>query len=111
MTGLLTRPVTILTAGETTDSYGNTVTDWTSPERVTVNGYVEQRARGENTDGRTLEEQTWLLVVPAETALTEHSRIVVDGDVFETVGPPHEVWNPRLRRTAHLEATLVRTAG
>jgi head-tail adaptor len=63
---MLPSTITILTAATTTDAYGNTVADWTSPASRTAAAYVRpistsvRPAGSEHVDaGRDVSEHAW----------------------------------------------------
>lgn len=110
---LLTRLVTIhrRTVGETTDEYGNAVSDTTT---IVAYGELQQRTRRENPD--EMSDTTWLLVLPVGTDIDTNDSVVVADmpggpSSFELVGEPWPVRNPRTGAESHIEATLRRTAG
>lgn len=92
----------------TTDGYGNTVDDWTTPTSEDIAAYIEQRTTTENRDGRDV-TVTRLLFITNELGVRATHRIIwdgrtyeIDGDcaVFHTPAGPH-----------HSEATLLIVEG
>lgn len=107
---LMSQPLTIERRGTiTTDEYGNEVPSTTST--VTTAGYLEQTTATEITVDRETYVTDWLAVLFADVELDASDRIVYGSSTFEVVGSPHRVWNPRTRRTHHLEARLVEVVG
>jgi hypothetical protein len=110
ISGLLTRPVTIQrrSAGGSTDDYGNPTS---TTETVSTIGELQQRVRDEPGGQGEVSRTDWLLVLPAGTPLDTSDTVTVDGRVFEVIGDPWPVRNPRTGQTSHVEATLRRVAG
>lgn len=103
----MTRPVTITHRAATdNDIYGNT-TDATSGTTTTV-GYLEQTAATEVIVDRATYTSEHLLFLPSDTTIDANDRTTVDADTFEVIGPPHNVWNPRLQIVSHIECRLRR---
>ena len=75
-----------LRAGSGTDSYGDPVESWTTPERVLLKGAILQDATSEET-GAILHSQK-LLLVPGKADLTEADRIEHDGEQWRVNGLP-----------------------
>lgn len=96
---MLPSTITILTPGSTTDAYGNTVTDWTSPAIRTAAAYVRPistslRPTGnEHVDeGRDVSERAWQAHTN-DQAVTVFERVVFDGVTYEIDGDPL-IWKP-----------------
>lgn len=112
---LLNRPVTITrrTGGTTEDPYGNQLDDTVTVATV---GELQQQQRLETESswseraGEVL-QSTWLLVLPANTAVDGGDKVTVDGQDFEVQGTPWHARNPRTGEAHHVEATLRRTGG
>lgn len=101
---LLTQTVTVLTAGSTTDRYGNTVPDWTAATTSTTKAWLSQRSRSEDEINRDAQVATWVAFLPADTTISGHSRLRWSGITFEIVGPPLPAYTPR--GLHHYEADL-----
>ncbi len=106
---LLTRPCTIehVVATGPPDDYG------TPTDVVTLTATLcefQQRQRTEDQNLAEIGQETWLLVLPPDTAVTTYDRVVVDGFTFELVGPPWYVRHPRQEALSHIEATVKRAA-
>ena len=103
---LLTQPLTIHHRGPTdpptTDKYGNEIIVETGTEPV--NGYVEQTEAQEGTVDRETYITDWLVVLPADAALSGRDWVSYGGRTLEIVGPPAKPWNPRRRSVSHIEA-------
>jgi len=100
-------PCTIVNRSfSTLDELGNDVAAESTVETVCE---LQQRQRGE--DGEELSTGSFLLVVPAVTALRSADSVIVDGVEYEVSGEPWAVRNPRTQTDSHLEATVVRVAG
>jgi hypothetical protein len=86
---LLPETITILTAATTTDLYGNTVPDWTSPASRTAAAYVRPVATSDEhaDDGRDVSDRRWQLHTN-DQAVTAFDRIVRDGVTYEVEGDP-----------------------
>ena len=91
---MLPETITILTAATTTDAYGNTVADWTSPASRTAAAYVRPVATAdEHTDDRRdVSDRRWQ-VHTNDQAVTAFDRIVHDGVTYEVDGEPL-IWKP-----------------
>lgn len=109
---LLNRPITITRrspSGEK-DEYGNDVPDETLVETV---GELQQRQTQGNDEPAgqgELSDTQWLLILPAGTAIRTGDSVTVDGEVYELVGDPWHVRNPRTRTESHVECAVRRTA-
>lgn len=107
---LLNRAVTIINRsdGSETDGYGNAVPDEFLVETV---GELQQQQRSEPVAEGELSDSRWLLVLPAGTLIGTGDAAIVDGEVYEVVGAPWPMRNPRTGAPHHIEATVRRTAG
>lgn len=82
-----------------------------------VFGYLTRGAFGqglfgaEDTADRETYTSDWILVLPAETAITARDQVVYGEQMFEVSGEPHRVWSPRLAREHHVEVRLQETVG
>jgi hypothetical protein len=95
--------VVLIRAGSTTSRYGDEIRDWSAAERTTVKGWVAQRDRSENVDGREAQDRTFIVYLPAGTDVTGLDRVEALGLTLEVVGPPNRAWSPRLRGEHHVE--------
>lgn len=107
---LLNRPMTLVLRSDVgdEDAYGSDVPDETFVEVV---GELQQQRRTEPADAGETSDSTWLLVLPAGTVLNTGDAVICDGQVYEAVGQPWAVRNPRSGAESHVECTLRRTAG
>lgn len=114
---MLPQTITILTATTTTDGYGNTVLDWTSPASRTAAAYVRpvstsvRPAGDEFVDaGRDVSERAWQ-VHTNDQAVTAFERVVHDGVTYEIDGDPL-VWKTAPGgRLGHTKLQLRRVDG
>lgn len=108
-------PIYLLTPGAGTDSYGDPLNDWATPERTLIPGATLQAhatfdkdvATGSNTD------RTGTLIAVGQptgalTQITEQSRIEQDGIVWRVNGTPNFKRGLMLGNS-HLTASLTRT--
>lgn len=108
--GLLNQPLTIERRGAIVkDDYGNEVPGTTST--VTTEGYVEQTKATEITVDRETYVTDWLVFLLADVVVDASDRILYGSSTLQVVGSPHRVWNPRTRRTDHVEARCVEVTG
>lgn len=107
---LINRPCTIWSRSASTDvdELGDAIDDETATETVCE---LQQHQRSEPGDQGEFSDTGWLLFLLPGTALDTSDQVEVDGQVFEVVGAPWEVRNPRTQTVSHIEATLRRTAG
>jgi hypothetical protein len=99
---LLPHLVDILTPGQTTDRYGNTVDDWTTATRAEVRAWVQQQTGSELTDLRSAQIGQWVLLCNPRT--TDGAVLAVPGNAriqwtgygitFEVDGPPGPAYEP-----------------
>ena len=107
---LLNQPLSIeRRSGTTTDAYGNEVPGTTATV-VTV-GYLEQTDATEVTVDRDTFISTWRAVLHPTEGIDGTDRITYAGAVYEVVGKPHSVWNPRRAAVHHIECRLVEVQG
>ena len=86
---LATQTVTRLRAVESTDEYGNPVTDWTTPDELPISGCsVQPQPAAEFTDTREEALSRWQLWAPSGSDIAHTDRIqhkdrvyLIDGDV------------------------------
>lgn len=109
LTALLNRPLTIVTRTDegATDVFGNAIPTETL---TAVVGELQQQRRAEPGDAGELSDTTWLLILPAGTAITTADAVVCDGQLYEVIGDPWEARNPRTMAASHIECTVRRTA-
>lgn len=111
LTKLMVHDITLVRAGTTTSRYGDTTKDWASTTETVVKGWVSQRDRSENLDGREAQDTGWVLYLPAGTDVTGLDRVEWEGDTFEVDGPKLPAWSPRSKAVHHLEISLRRVEG
>ena len=72
-----------------------------------VTAYVGQRvytALPETKDGKgEVQQEDWLVMLPAGTTVNGLDKITVGSLVLEVVGPPWPVRNPRTQSESHVE--------
>lgn len=106
---LLVHDVTILTAAEEIDRYGNTVKDWTAATSVVTKGWVSQRTQTEERERREAQVSDWILFLEPDETITGENRVSWAGITFEVDGPANPAWSPR--GAHHLEVPLRVVAG
>jgi hypothetical protein len=87
-------PVTIQTATEVVDRYGNVVREWAAPGTVNVLGIVYPRTSSEDNDGRTAVIQGLTVLLPTGTPVAPADRVVARGGTYEVVGEPADWRSP-----------------
>lgn len=92
----------------TVDSYGDETTDETT---VTTVCELQQQRRSETTDPGTIADSSWLLILPADTALGAGDTVTVSGEAYEVHGEPWTARNPRTDAASHVEATVRKVEG
>lgn len=109
LTALLNLPVTIIhrSSSGDLDEFGGELTGETLTETV---GELQQVKRAEPNDQGEISDSSWLLVLPAGTEIDTSDGVIADGQVFEVVGAPWRVRNPRTGLRSHVEASLRRVA-
>lgn len=103
---------TVQRAGTTTSRYGDEDLDWSAPTETIVHGWRNQASAEEPVGpGRALvtvvHDQFFL---PADTDVTEHDRIVIDGVTHEVDGQPRKAYTPGAG-VHHLELNLQAVTG
>lgn len=85
----LPHTITLVHAGQTTDSRHNTRRDWTTAVRTNMPGWVQPLSSQELIDAADTQIGDWRLFTLA--SLTGHDRVEWSGHEFEVVGParPH----------------------
>lgn len=63
---------------------------------------------GSEVEGDAVQVQTPVLFLPPDAAIDGGDRVSVDGVTYEVDGVPAVHFNPRLRRTTHVQANLKR---
>lgn len=104
---LLTQTVSILPFEQDgVDEYNDP--DPTFGDPVEAKAYLEklERQDSEETRDRETAVSRWRLYLLPTTAIGHRDRVLYDGLTFEVHGSVNEVWNPRTRRTHHIEADL-----
>ncbi|MER6236537.1 hypothetical protein ABT185_10785 [Streptomyces clavifer] len=101
--------VAVVRAPSGFDAEGNHSTDWSSVERVTVQGQVEPAGSSENRDNRDQVVTTYLVRLPPGTAVALRDRLEWRGVTLEVTGDPL----PWLGLAAldHLQLTATRYRG
>lgn len=109
LTALLNRPMTIVrrSVGTTTDEFGNIIAAEVAED---VYGELQQQQRSEPVAEGELSDTRWMVFLPAGTELGTGDAIVCDGHIYELVGDPWDVRNPRTQLQSHVEASLRRTS-
>lgn len=109
---LLTQTFEILTYVEgARDELNNPTDTWLEPGTVEP-AYLEQKVADEQMQDRDTRITTYLLVLKPTATIGPRDRgRDVDGRLYEVVGDPTVVWNPRLAAVSHVEATLRRIEG
>lgn len=110
ISSLLNRVCTLVyrTEDGTPDAFGNPTIDITAVAAVCE---VQQRQRDERTVAGEVATTYWAVYLPADTTVDDLAAVIVDGDVYELLGPPWPARNPRTQTVSHVEATAVRSAG
>lgn len=92
-----------------TDRYGSVEEDFATYGTL-VNGWVSQTSGEEpQNDGRDPLVTGLVLFLPAGTAITGRSRVIVGDATYTVEGQPHEAWSPA--GAHHLEVRLQAVAG
>jgi len=102
--------ITIQTAAEVVDRYGNVVRDWAAPLSLVVLGIVYPRTTSEDNDGRTAVIQGITVLLPAGTNVAAENRIVARGRTYEVVGDPSD-WRSPWGWEPGIQVDLERVAG
>lgn len=114
---LLTQTVTVRHHEEgARDELNNPVDSW--PTSTDYPAYLEQRPVGRDEEsaellaGRDTRITDFLLVLPATANIGPLDRVVDSDDrLYEVVGDPQNVWNPRKAQVSHIETLLRRIEG
>jgi hypothetical protein len=113
---LMTQPATITPRhpADDPDEYNDEVLEDGDP--IELDGTVgtgvllQQSSRTENINGANVVVETLTLFLPIAVAFGDRDAITVDGVTYEADGPPAHMWNPRLKRYTHVEASVKRIA-
>lgn len=108
--GLLPHQITILTAGETVDDYGNTVQTWAAPAARTAAAYVRPAPASEDIADRDAVTAQWQ-VHTNDLAVSALNRVVYDGVTYEVDGQPLTWKTLPGGRTGHTKLLLRRVDG
>lgn len=109
LTALLNRSVTLVRRSPSgaVDEFGGDIATETLVETV---GELQQQRRDEPGDAGEMSDTRWLLILPAATDIDTGDGVVCDGLIFEVVGAPDPLRNPRKMTASHVEVTLRRVA-
>lgn len=101
---LLQVPCTILTPGTATDEYGDQVTSEDAGTQVTTRCYPSTGTASERTEDGQVATAEWTVFLPADTACTATSVVVLaDGRRLEATQPPRVMLNARTGLADHIE--------
>lgn len=104
--------VTRLRSTTTTDRYGNTSSDWTTPDRLDIEGVtLAPRLQGEDSDRRQGVVIGWTLYAPHGADIQPTDRIEARGKTLEVDGEPGDWVSPHTGRGAGLELALKTVEG
>lgn len=95
-----------LRATTTTDPYGNTIEDWTTPTETTYPASVQPDTGRELVVDQDRATQRWRAYLPAFADIQVTDRLRWDADDYDVDADP-ELWRAR-GRDHHLEVRLVR---
>lgn len=102
---LLHQDVTILAAGERMSRAGDPEPDWSRPVTVAVvRGWVQSRRSMEDESLRNRRAERGRLYVQVDAPVMSSSRVLVDGQLWELIGPPRKVFTPS--GPHHIEADV-----
>jgi head-tail adaptor len=103
ITTLMVHDVVLVRATTAESRYGDDVKDWSDTTRTDSKGWVAQRARTEDVDGREAQVHDHVVYLPAGTDVTGLDRVEWDDRTFEVVGPVNRAWSPLRRGEHHVE--------
>jgi hypothetical protein len=105
-TRLMSQTATVTHVADTgaVDPYGNP----TEVTTVATSKCYLSFVPGSEVEGEAIQVQTPVLFLPPDAAIDGGDRITVDGITYEVDGVPAVHFNPRLRRTTHIQANLKR---
>lgn len=109
----MTESITVITADTSTDRYGDTVRDWSTPTSRTVTGCrvaPRTESRAEDNADRSAVVDGWTIYAPPGTAIDAHDRIAVRGETHDVVGTP-AVWSDTATIPAGVVVTTRRVQG
>lgn len=95
----------------TLDDYGNSTPDWGASATTTVErGVIDETQSTEIASGRDTIVTDLLAILPADSVVTSHSRVLQGTKTYEVVGDPivRDTFSPG---THHTEAHLIRSTG
>lgn len=92
----------------TTDAHGAEVVTETSVDALCE---LQQTSANERGESGEVSDDAWRLFFAAGTDLSTASAVVVDNEIYEIVGTPWTVRNPRTQVDSHIEVKARRTAG
>ncbi|MFF9210477.1 MULTISPECIES: hypothetical protein [unclassified Streptomyces] len=101
--------VTVVRAPDGFDAEGNANTDWSTAERITVQGHVEPAGSSENRDNRDQVATTYVVRLPPGTAVAYQDRLEWDGMTLEVSGDP-QPWSG-LAPLDHLQLNATQVRG
>ena len=107
---LMSRMGTLVSVADSvdTDIYGN-VTE--TETETSVRPTLPHPARDQVPAPGAGQVGAYRLFLPAATSVAGVDRFIDDqGDSYEFDGPPEKVWNPRMKRYSHIEATVRRAS-
>jgi hypothetical protein len=114
---MLPHTITILTPGVTTDAYGNTAPDWSSPASRTAAAYVRPQSTSVRPSGdehvevgRDVSERSFQ-VHTNDAAVTAFERVVYAGVTYDVDGEPLVWASPPGGRLGHTKLQLRRVDG
>lgn len=107
---LLTQQVEVLSAAVVTTRSGDTEHDWKHPTVVTATkGFLQRRNSDDEELRRDRKWQRAKLYLLDKTPVLSTSRVRVQGEVWEVIGPPIKVFSPRGEH--HIQCWVERVEG
>lgn len=107
---LLPHTIDILTATAGTDTYGNTVEDWSAPASRTVKAYVRPAPASEDIADRDAVTAVWQ-VHTNDLTVTALDRVRYEGTVYQVQGQPSTWRTLPGGRPGHTKLLLRRVDG
>lgn len=101
--------VTVATKPRGVNPRGPSETDWTTAQRVTVQGQVEPAASSENRDARDQVASTYVVRLPPGTTVSFKDRLEWNGMTLEVTGDPRP-WSG-FRALEHIQLTASHVRG
>jgi hypothetical protein len=84
---------------------GDPTLDWDEPILIeTVKGWIQSRRSAEDESLRNRRTEHGRLYVPADADIKSTSRVRVNGQMWQVIGPPRKVFTPR--GPHHIEADV-----